>query len=48
MAEKFQSIDLSSGEKIEAYIKAPWKEPPQVVILPRTQAILWAKQIQGP
>ena len=48
IAEKFQSIDLSLVEKIGAYSKAPWEEPPLVVILPRKQAILLAQQMQEP
>ena len=48
IAERFQSIDFSSVEKIGAYTKALWEEPPLVVIPPRKQAILLAQQMQGP
>ena len=48
IAEKFQSIDFSTVEKIGAYSKAPWDEPTLVVILPRKQATLLARQVQGP
>ena len=35
-------------EKIGAYSKAPWDEPPLVVIHPRKQATLLVRQVQGP